>query len=206
LEIIGLLKGGIEEERLEDYVVGGLVDFDDISYDGHADLLYDLAGQTVRHFLTYLSEVDTRKVLRFHQRRIADFVHAQMQNHYWEDEEVDYEVKISKGFSELKPSNYSAAAGESPLDFHRSPEGKSNMAKYLFGGFNRCLYPLQKFHSEAERVLAVILDREADKWLKPAKGQFLICYKSGADQPEYQPDFVAETKEAFYQSLHKYMH
>jgi len=33
------------EQRLEDYVVRGLVDFDDISYDEHADLLYDLAGQ-----------------------------------------------------------------------------------------------------------------------------------------------------------------
>ena len=75
----------------------------------HADLLYDLAGQTVRHFRTYLSEEDTKKVLRFHQRRIADFVHSQMQSHFWEDEGVEYEVKISKGFSELKPSAYSAA-------------------------------------------------------------------------------------------------
>jgi type III restriction enzyme len=32
--------GNMEEEfRLEDYVVRGLVDFDDISYDAHADLL-----------------------------------------------------------------------------------------------------------------------------------------------------------------------
>src|SRR3990170_7747403 len=198
LEIIGLFKGGIEEERLEDYVVSGLVDFDDISYDGHADLLYDLAGQTVRHFAKYLSAEDTKKVFRFHQRRIADFVHAQMQRHYWEDEGVEYEVKINKGFSELKPSNYSATAGESPLDFRQSPVDKSNMARYLFGGFNRCPYPVQKFHSESERILAVILDREAEKWFKPAKGQFLIFYKSGADHPEYQPDFVAETKDSIY--------
>jgi len=184
LEIIGLLKGGVEEERLEDYVVSGLVDFDDISYDDHADLLYDLAGQTVRHFLTYLSDEDTKKVLRFHQRKIADFVHVQMQRHYWEDEGVEYEVKINKGFSELKPSNYSATAGEPPLDFRQSPVDKSNMARYLFGGFNRCPYPVQKFHSESERILAVILDREAEKWFKPAKGQFLIFYKSGADHPE----------------------
>jgi type III restriction enzyme len=33
-------------------VVSGLVDFDDISYDEHADLLYDLATQTVQHFKT----------------------------------------------------------------------------------------------------------------------------------------------------------
>jgi type III restriction enzyme len=72
------------------------------------------------------------------------------------------------------------------------------MAKYLFGGFERCLYDVQKFQSDAERMLAVILDRESLKWFKPAKGQFLIFYKSGADHPEYQPDFVAEAKEYIY--------
>jgi type III restriction enzyme len=47
-ETVVLGWGGIEEARLEDYIVSGLVDFDDISYDDHADLLYDLASQTVR--------------------------------------------------------------------------------------------------------------------------------------------------------------
>ena len=72
------------------------------------------------------------------------------------------------------------------------------MAKYLFGGFQRCLYSVQKFQAEAERKLAVILERESFKWFKPAKGQFQIYYKSGADHPEYQPDFVAETVECIY--------
>jgi type III restriction enzyme len=72
------------------------------------------------------------------------------------------------------------------------------MAKYLFGGFKKCLYPVQKFHSDAERRLAVILERDAQKWFKPAKGQFQIYYKSGADHPEYQPDFVAETESVIY--------
>ena len=31
------------EQRLEDYLVRGLIDYDNISYDDHADLLYDLA-------------------------------------------------------------------------------------------------------------------------------------------------------------------
>lgn len=75
---------------------------------------------------------------------------------------------------------------------------KSNMAKYLFGGFQRCLYPVQKFDSEAERILAVILERESEKWFNPAKGQFQIFYKLGAEHPEYQPDFVAETADAIY--------
>jgi len=191
LEILGLLRGGMEEARLEDYVVSGLIDFDDIAYDEHADLLYDLAAQVVRHFLSYLSEEETHKLLRLHQREIARFVHAQMQSHYWE-EQVDYEVKVSKGFTELRPSAYTASNQEPSMDFRRAPDDKSNMARYLFTGFKRCLYPLQKFQSDSERKMAVILDRESVKWFKPAKGQFQIFYKSGADHLEYQPDFVAE--------------
>lgn len=197
LEVLSLGKGGIEEQRLEDYVVSGLVDFDDISYDDHADLLYDLAAQTVQHFNSYLSEGDTRKVLRCFQRDITKFIHVQMQEHYWE-EAVGYEVKVSKGFMELRKSAYTASATEPPLDYRESPADKSNMAKYLFGGFDRCLYPLQKFHSDPERKLAVILEREATKWFRPANGQFQIFYKVGADHKEYQPDFVGETTDCIY--------
>lgn len=196
-EVLALGRGGVEEARLEDYVVSGLVDFDDVSYDDHADLLYDLAAQTVAHFKAYLSEEDTRKVLRCYQRDIARFIHAQMQEHYWE-EAGGYEVKISKGFTELKSVSYSAVDGEPPLNFRQSPDDKSNMARYLFGGFERCPYPVLKFASDAERKLAVILDRDASKWFKPAKGQFQIYYRSGADHPEYQPDFVAETADTIY--------
>jgi type III restriction enzyme len=193
VDVIGLGRGSIDEQRLEDYVVSGLIDFDDVAYDEHADLLYDLAEQVVSHLCSYLSADDARKVLRLHQREIARFVHAQMQKHFWQDTDVDYEVVITRGFTALRPSAYTAAAGEQPLDFRTSPADKSNMSKYLFGGFSRCLYPVQKFQSDSERKLAVILEREALKWFKPAKGQFQIYYKWGADNPEYQPDFVAET-------------
>ncbi len=61
LEVLAMGRGGSEKARLKDYVVSGLTDFDEISYDEHADLLYDLAGQTVRHFQAYLPEEDIRK-------------------------------------------------------------------------------------------------------------------------------------------------
>ena len=173
-------------------MVRGLIDFDDISYDERADLLYDLATQTVAHFRSYLSEEETRKVLSCYQKPIARYIHSQMQAHYWE-EAVGYEVTVSKGFTELRPSAYTRAAAESIIDFRVSPADKSNMAKYLFGGFERCLYPVQKFDAEAERKLAVVLDRESMKWFKPARGQFHMYYRSGGDHFEYQPDFVAET-------------
>jgi type III restriction enzyme len=196
-ETIATLRTGSTEARPEDYVLSGLVDFNDVSYDDHADLLYDLAGQVLRHLRSYLSEDDAGKVLRYHQREIARFVHAQMQEHYWE-EASGYEVKVTKGYTELKPSAYSHSVKEPPADYKVSPDDKSNMAKYLFGGFRRCLYPVQKFASDAERKLAVILERDATRWFKPATGQFQIFYRQGSDHPEYQPDFVAEADDAVY--------
>jgi type III restriction enzyme len=196
-EVVALGRGGVEESRPEDYVVSGLVDFDDVSYDEHADLLYELAAQTVRHFNTYLSDEDTRKVLRCYQQPIAQFVHAQMETHHFENA-AGYEVKISKGFTELKPSAYTRSAHQEPADYRVSPDDKSNMAKYLFNGFERCLYPVQKFDSDAERRIAVILERNALRWFKPARGQFQIFYRQGGDHSEYQPDFVAETADAIF--------
>jgi type III restriction enzyme len=65
----------------------------------------------------------------------------------------------------------------------------------LFGGFRRCLYPVQKFESDSERRFAVILedDESVPKWVKPAKGRFQIHYRH--DQ-SYEPDFVVETHDA----------
>ncbi len=196
-ESIGVMSDGPEEPRPENYVVAGLVDFDDISYDDTADLLYDLAGQVVAKLRSYLAEEDVAKVLRYHQRDIARLVHAQMQEHYWE-EVAGYDAVVSQGFTELKPSAYTASKTDPVRDFRQSPADKTNMARYLFGGFQRCLYSVQKFHSDTERKLAVILDRESLKWFRPAKGQFQIYYRVGAEQREYQPDFVAETEDTIY--------
>jgi type III restriction enzyme len=185
--------GGVEERRLEDYVVSGLIDFDDVSYDDHADLLYELAGQVVRHLRTYLSEEDAAKVLRYYQRDIARLVHVQMLPHFSEAASGGYEVVVSRGMTPLKESAYTELAMNGRRDFRVSVTPLSDTVKYVFGGFSRCLYELQKFHSDPERQFAVILERDAVKWMKPAKGQFQIHYTSGTGQTEYQPDFVAET-------------
>lgn len=196
-DIVAPGLGGVDEQRLEDYVVSGLIDFDDISYDDHAVLLYDLARQAVEHLTDYLTEEDTRRVLRYSQRDIARLIHSQMQAHYWE-KASGYEVEIRKGFTELRPSAYTQAVRETPRAYTVEPNDKSNMAKYVFGGFSRCLYPLQKFESDPERRLAVILERDAFKWFRPARGQFQIYYREGADHLEYQPDFVAEDADGIY--------
>lgn len=182
---------GLKEQRPEDYIVHALVDFDDIDYFIHADLLYDLAGQMVQHLRGYLSEDEAISVLDRDRRLIAREIHAQMMAHFWE-EATEYEVQVSRGFTELKPCNYTATAGQTAHHFRETVTETSRIKQMLFGGFARCLYPMVRFDSDTERRFAIILERDAVKWFKPAKGQFQIYYKLGTEQPEYVPDFVVE--------------
>jgi type III restriction enzyme len=71
------------------------------------------------------------------------------------------------------------SANDAVLDFRNAPPDKSNTTKYLFGGFSHCLYSVEKFQSDPERRLAVILEQEHAKWFKPRKGQFRLFYKVG---------------------------
>lgn len=183
----------VSEARPEDYLVRHLIDFSDISYDDQADLLYDLAGQMVEHLQGYLSDPeDVENVLGYYQRQLAGLIHAQMQAYRWENA-TGYVATVTRGFVTLRESAFTAPADQPVQDFRVPPADRSRIAQYVFGGFSRCLYPVQKFQSDPERRLAIILEREADKWFKPALGQFQIYYHAGHEQKEYQPDFVAET-------------
>jgi type III restriction enzyme len=196
-ETLSSLGGGQTELRIEDYVVRALIDFDDISYDHHADMIYELAGQMIAHLRSYLKEeADVLNVLQFYHRQLAEFIHAQMQAHHWE-KAAGYDVVVSKGFTALKPPA-ATAVDEAAHNFRHPVVDKSKIGQMLFGGFKNCLYQLQKFDSDTERVLSVVLDAEALRWFRPSRGQFQIHYRWGSDHREYQPDFVAETKDTIY--------
>jgi len=83
--------------------------------------------------------------------------------------------------------------GQRVRDFRQAVAPPSDTRKQVFGGFTKCCYPLQKFDTDPERRLAVIVegDVSAEKWIKPARNQFRIDYRSGET---YEPDFVVETK------------
>jgi type III restriction enzyme len=186
-------QSGRTEQRLEDYIVHALIDFDDIDYTVHANLLYELAGQMVAHLRTYLTEeAEVRNVLDLDRQLIAKNIHAQMMVHFYESA-TEYAVEVRRGFTALKEPTYTVGAGQSVRDYRQTVDEPSRIKQMVFGHFSRCLYPMQKFDSDTERRFAVILERDADKWFKPAKGQFQVFYKLGVEQPEYVPDFVAET-------------
>lgn len=186
-----------KEAKMEDYLVRGLIDYNDISYDEDAKLLYKLCGQLIGKLRTYLKDDnDIRNVLLAFNQTYVRLIHAQMQEHYFE-EATAYEVHISKGFETLKPSAFNAPNDEEPRPFRQPVDEKKNIRSMLFGGFEKCLFPVQKFDSDTERRFAVILenDKIVLKWVKPNKGTFQIHYSGDAN---YEPDFVAETATDYY--------
>lgn len=188
------------EQRLEDYLVRGLIDFDDISYDEHSELLYKLAGQMVVHLRSYLAnDEEVLNVLVAHNRQLVDAIYAQMQQHYYETA-TSYDVKITKGFRTLHSTNVLAAADEEVRPFRQPVDDRRYIRGMVFGGFAKCLYPTQKFDSDSERRFAVVLenDKDALKWFKPGRGVFAIHYRAGIEEGDYEPDFVVETKTAKY--------
>ena len=111
-------KKHLKEARLENYIVKKLVNFGDISYDENADLLYDLAGQVVSHFLNNFSEEDTHKTLFYYQIPIATFIHKQMQQNFWEETTSQLQPlsisKCSKIFGKKPQAIKSKSAKVSP--------------------------------------------------------------------------------------------
>jgi type III restriction enzyme len=185
--------GIIREKRPEDYLIRGLIDFDDINYDSHASLLYDLAGQVVAHLRCYLgSQEDLHNVLMYHQRGLVQLIHSQMQTHY-EEKATAFEAHVSKGFMILASNNYKAPLEENERDYRIPVSDKQNIRNMIFAGFLKCLFRIQKFDSDSERRFAVVLENDStvEKWFKPARKVLPILYEG--DKP-YEPDFVVETK------------
>lgn len=187
-------NGFQSELVLENYLVKFLIDYNDISYDDHAELLYKLSGQAISHLRSYLTE-ETKviNVLQYHQKRLAEVIHTQMLGHQSQNV-TDYEVTVTKGFTTLRNNNYTIESHEIARDFRVPVDSRRNIRSMHFGGFEKCLYPMQKFDSDSERRFAIILEEKGNevlKWFKPAKGQFQIFYHQ---DERYEPDFVVEIK------------
>lgn len=186
-----------ENEPLENYITSTLIDFDDISYEEHADLLYKLVNQLIAHLKSYLKDDnDVRNVLLYNQQLLANNIHAQMLDHYVESK-VEYDVHVRSDFEVLKTNTYSMNIDEEVRDFRIPVETPSSIKGMSFGGFSRCLYPIQKFDAENERRFAVICEQDpkVKVWFKPALNQLKIYYNQ---KQSYNPDFIVETEDKKY--------
>ena len=194
--IISGEEEGETASRLEDYIVARLIDYPEIDYDTHAEILYDLAGQAVAHTRARFPEDEDQalSVVRGHAKTMAESIFSQMKQNMWR-EQTNYRVSLSSAFGELRPQTFDTAGTGFIRDFHTPPDQKQDIRKYVFTGFARGCYQYAKFDSDPERKLAVVLEKEPTVrlWMKPGPNQFKIFDANGAP---YQPDFVVETDTA----------
>ncbi len=185
----------VREERLEDYLVVHLIDFEQIDYDSNADLLYKLAGQLIARLRSYLPDDDAIENVLIHQgKSLAQFIFRQMMRHY-EETPTRYQARVSRGFQVLEPLTFKVADPSAVKDFKAPVSPVADTRRHVFGGFKKCAYPHQSFQSDEERRFAVLIDsaHEPDviRWVKPGRKQFQIEYRR---TERYEPDFVVETK------------
>ena len=184
----------VREDRLEDYLVVHLIDFEQVDYDTNADLLYKLAGQMVGHLRSYLPDDETVEKVLVHQgKSLAQFIFRQMMRHYAETP-TRYRARVSRGYQVLEPLSFRVTDPGAIRDFRAPVIPASETRRNVFSGFSKCAYPRQSFQSDEERRFAVLLDSPHEpsvvRWVKPGPRQFQIEFRR---TERYEPDFVVET-------------
>jgi type III restriction enzyme len=175
---------GAREERPENYLVRHLMDMPEVDYDSQSELLFKLSGQMVRRLQTYLlTEEEIENVLLVHGKDLARFIFAQMKEHYWETP-TDYRATVARGFQLLRPQAFNVPNNNAVRDFRQPVVPAGDSKKHVFGGFQRCCYPYQRFQSSEEREFAVTIDssNETDviRWMKPGPANSASNMRAGS--------------------------
>lgn len=176
-----------------------MIDKDDIDYDEVSDLLYKLAGQAVeairiKNAISYDDELNER--VHPYRQIIADLIYKQMKLHY-RIEKGDFKVNKVLPFSKILDQSI-IINDWGQKDFHEPvPMPKSLVKKYAYVGFTKSYYTKYRFDSSTELDFSFVLESSMEvlKWLRPVPNQFNI-YWDGSKR--YEPDFIAETKDAIY--------
>lgn len=195
--IIGVINEQGAKDTHENMIVAKLLDYDEVDYETHGDLLYRLASEMVAHLKTYLkSEEDLFNVILTQRTQMAEHIWQQMREHFY-CEVDEYEVPIIKPFTTIEPHNYSHMRDAEPKDYKATVKTIAELKRTLFTGFKKACHSAYKFDSFGEHRFAQILEAEAEKevqkWLRPAPRQFHLYWDHGTKL--YEPDFVVENGE-----------
>jgi len=184
-------------DTVENEIVRHIIVHDNVDYRDCSDLIYSLITDAKGHFLSYLNDVETEKVMRDRQRTIADIIYAQMNEHFYK-EEVSYKAANMRPFTRIEPSFGGKFKSDEIYDL-RASLAPSVVKSKIFSGFRKAGHTLYKFDSDTERTFAIVLenDKAVLRWLRPAPRQFNIYWGQGG-QSKYEPDFIVETADCIY--------
>ncbi|MBP8240271.1 MAG: hypothetical protein KAX50_09935, partial [Saprospiraceae bacterium] len=149
----------------EKTIMAALLDYPEIDHEHTGELLYKLALQAVNALREYGISDDNLRTAAFDYRdAIAKRIYDQMMLHF-EVEELTFEHGKAYPFSRIEPWNFSLfkSYGRKRLSDEIRPV--TDIPKYLFYGFTRACHTEYRFHSKAERDLAVLLEQDKENVL-----------------------------------------
>ncbi len=181
----------------ENEIVRHIIVKDDVDYHATSELLYSLVEDAKQHFLSYLTEEESIKVMHDRQSTIAEIIYTQMKQHFFRDE-THFRASEMRPFSRIETSFGGKFRFDEIYDLRANiPAGE--VRQKIFNGFTKACHTLYKFDSNTERIFAIVLenDKEVLKWMRPSPKQFNIYYGSDG-MSKYEPDFIVETKDKIY--------
>lgn len=186
-----------KKDTVENEIARFIIVHDNVDYSTCADLIYSLINDAKQHFLTYLSEEETEKVMHDRQKTLADIIYAQMNEHFYH-EEVDYKATKMRPFSRIETGFGGKFKADEIYDL-RANIKPGDVKSKVFKGFKKACHTLYKFDSGTERDFAIVMENDKDvlKWMRPSPKQFDIYYGPGGIS-KYEPDFIAETADEIY--------
>ena len=185
----------VTDERKQEYarkLATDIAGFDDIDYDVCSELAGKLVTTCIDYLAAKLDAANLENCIRNNVRTLAEGIRAQLLEHA-EYDSGEEQVNVQRGACTLKANVLPIDLNETPRPFDQalSSGEKSRIRNMVFTGFTKCLFTLQKFDSEPERVFSEILERTAtvQKWFKPTLSNLRLYYGPN----EYTPDFVVES-------------
>lgn len=190
-------RASAKVDSVENEIVRHIIVHENVDYGTSAGLMYSLVSDARKHFLSYLTEDETEKVMRDRQRTLADIIYAQMNQHFYK-EETQYRASEMRPFTRIETGFGGKFKSDDIYDL-RATLAPSEVKTKIFKGFKKACHTLYKFDSDTERRFAIVLenDKAVLKWLRPSAKQFNIYYGVGGVS-RYEPDFVVETADTIY--------
>lgn len=180
-------------EPPENMLIRDLLDLDDMEYNTeNIQIISDLACQLIAHLHSYLdSRRDMMNVLMTQRVGLVNHIHAQLKDHF-EPPEYRFASTVERNFTFFKSAYYALPADQNPISFDQEPDSLAHIARHVFFGYKKSQYPLNKFHSNSERVFAVVLEQDPKviKWVRPPRNSLNLFYHR---ERQYEPDFIVET-------------
>lgn len=197
VEIIDSNQGKIKYSSIENVVVSELINYSEVDYDEHADLLFKLAGQALEKFRSYIEENKIPNVVIYHKKDIGKFIHLQLMDHFYY-KSPEFQKPIIRPFTRIEPHNLSKYTSDQIYDLRETITPANTIPSKVFTGFLKACHDRYKFDSKTEKDFAIICEQDDTviKWLRPSPNQFHIYYNHNSQR--YRPDFVVESKDTIY--------